>query len=90
MVTCVQAGCKKVTLNGCVGPCAKKVWHQSDESDVCEFCGTSRYNEKGQAQETVYWFPLREHLEKLLRERKYVQACRHEDNRESNPNYITG
>ena len=84
-----QAGAKAVYLHGC--PCNKKVWGPDDDSDECEFCGGSRYDDENKPREFVVHFPLKERLRSLLKLPQYVKAVRWELERNArhNRNYVT-
>ena len=92
MHTHTQAGASRVYLHGCVGPCKKKVWGPEDNSDVCEFCGTSRFKRNGKPKEFIVHFPLKERFARLLQCAQYVEAVRWESarSRRRNPHYMTG
>lgn len=80
-----------MVLHGCVGPCGTKVWGPQDAADVCEVCGTRRYDDKGKPRESVIHFPLKERFESLLKCDQYNNAVRWESQRERiNSSYMTG
>ena len=78
-------------LHGCVGPCKTKVWEPQDPADLCELCGTRRYDDKENAREFVVHFPLKERFESLLKCEQYCNSVRWESQRERiNSSYMTG
>jgi len=80
-----------VLLHGCVGRCRAKVWGPEDVEDVCNLCGTSRYNDQGKPREFVVHFPLKKRFESLLQCPEYRKAVRWESQRTRvNINYMTG
>ena len=85
-----KAGANVIFLHGCVGECGKKVWGLEDAGTVCEFCGTNRFDDKGNPREFIIWFPLAERLKSLLQCDQYVEALRWEHERKKNAAYITG
>ena len=84
-----QAGQKAVYLHGCVG--CTKIWGQGDDNDVCELCGSNRFDEHGKAREFVVHFPLIDRFKSLLRCPQYCDSVRWECKRpQGNGDYISG
>ena len=78
-------------LHGCVGQDCTKVWGPGDADDLCDICGGRRYDDNGQARESVVHFPLRERFESWLRCPQYYAQVRWEcDRKNINPDYMTG
>ena len=87
----MQAGQKAIFLHGCTGQGCTKVWGEEDADDVCNLCGTRRYQENGQPKEYIVHFPLRERFESWLSCPQYYEQVRWEcDRTKTNPDYMTG
>ena len=65
-------------LYGCASQGCDQVWRDTDIGAVCPKCTTNRYDEDGNARESVVWFPLRPRLEALLKCPQFVKAVLHE------------
>ena len=67
------AGVKCIKLHGCIGKdgdgnLCEHVFGPVEKRVACPKCGQSRYQENGTtANEEVFWFPLKERLEALLK-----------------------
>lgn len=78
-------------LHGCEEKDCTKVWGPGDVDDVCDICGSRRYDDNGQAKEYVVHFPLRERFESWLQCPQYYAQVRWECDRTNiNPDYMTG
>ena len=73
------AGTKALRLNGCVG-CHKHVFlpKQTDKNTTCPLCGHPRYDGVGKPFEEVFYFPIKEKLQSLLKLPKYKKMCEFE------------
>lgn len=55
----LQADQEQKHMYGCVGEVYTKVWGPQDVDEVCDLCGTARYDDSNQPIESVVNFPLR-------------------------------
>ena len=82
------AGVKVLKLNGCVR-CHKHVYTPDDKARVCPHCGHTRFDEEDKPNELVFYFPLKEKLEALLKLASYRKLLEHEYERPSNHNLMS-
>ena len=90
------AGVNFFRLDGCP-KCNRHVYTPEDRRTRCpvvkangEVCGAPRFDNKGKAFETVFYFPLAPRLRSLLSVKSYVQMLQHEHERPkpTNPNLM--
>ena len=82
------AGAKMLRLNGCPY-CKKHVYLPCQKDTHCPRCGKSRYGADGKPLEQVFYFPLRDKFEALLRIPSFRRMINHEALRPSNPNKMS-
>ena len=80
-----------VYLHGCVGQGCDTVWRDTDAANVCDKCGTQRFDVSGKAREFVIWHPLASRFESLLKCEQYCESVKHECRRPqaTDTDYIT-
>ena len=83
------AGAKFEVLHGCVGEDCDHVFGDKCEAEYCPKCNTCRYDEDGEANETVFYFPLKERLQALVRAERYRHILNFEHRRKQNSDYFT-
>ena len=84
------AGAKFHILHGCIRPGCNHVFDELDFAEFCPNCNTARFDdETGEANETVFYFPLRDRLKALTRTVGYRQITTYEDRRKKHADYYT-
>ena len=83
-----EAGVKCLELHGCTN-CQRHVFAPDDKTSTCPDCGVGRYTADGKPKERVFFFPMKDRLEKLMSLRRYYSMCQHEFERPRNINYVT-
>ena len=78
------AGAEMLRLNGCP-ECKRHVYLPSDKTNFCPHvkadgtvCGAARFDEHGQARESVYYFPLTPRFKALMQLSEYRRMLQHE------------
>ena len=65
-----NGGAKILRLNGCVH-CHTHVYLPTSELIMCPKCHGPRFNQRGQPNESCWYFPIRDQLRALLKSPKY-------------------
>ena len=78
-----NGGAKILKLNGCVR-CHTHVYLPTSELIVCPKCHGPRFNERGQPNESCWYFPIRDQLRSLLKSPKYRDLLMYESRRKRN------
>ena len=83
-----NGGAKILRLNGCVH-CHTHVYLPTSELIVCPKCHGPRFNQRGQPNESCWYFPIRDQLRALLKSPKYRELLMHESRRKRNPTVMS-
>ena len=83
-----EAGVECIELHGCIH-CQRHVFTPEDHTHLCPKCGGERFDNDGEPNERVYYFPIKERLEKLMSVPRYAKMCQHEFTRPRNDDYVT-
>ena len=82
------AGATFLELHGCT-ECNGFVFTPQDKRDACPCCGHARYDSNGKPNERVFYFPIKERLQKLMGVETYRQMLQHEFERPRHDDYMT-
>ena len=85
-----SSGASCLRLHGCVG-CHHHVYHPADVDRVCPKpnCGHPRYNNSGKPNELVWYFPIKDKLQRLLELPRFRKLLMYESKRKRNSRYYT-